>query len=74
MSNPLFERMEPLMAGPMVHLATVRHRVRANRKILLENHLDFYHLWRSAPGLLGGTATPRYAAINSAIIFGVTPP
>jgi choline monooxygenase len=45
MAKPLFDRMEPLMAGPMVHLATVRHRVRANWKILLENHLDFYHLW-----------------------------
>jgi phenylpropionate dioxygenase-like ring-hydroxylating dioxygenase large terminal subunit len=51
-SAPLFERLEPLLAGPLVHLSTVRHHVRANWKILLENHLDFYPLWylhREAP-------------------------
>jgi phenylpropionate dioxygenase-like ring-hydroxylating dioxygenase large terminal subunit len=44
-AGPLVRMMDPILSGPLVHLVTIRHQVRANWKILLENHLDFYHLW-----------------------------
>ena len=63
MSNPLFERMEPLMAGPMVHLATVRHRVRANLEDPPREPPGLLPPLVSAPGLVGAVpprlGTPR---------------
>lgn len=41
----LIELIEPLFAGRTVLLATERHEVRCNWKLLIENHIDFYHLW-----------------------------
>jgi phenylpropionate dioxygenase-like ring-hydroxylating dioxygenase large terminal subunit len=41
----LDERMATLLALPLVEVARVDYTVRCNWKLLVENHVDVYHLW-----------------------------
>ncbi|HWE69275.1 MAG TPA: aromatic ring-hydroxylating dioxygenase subunit alpha [Acidimicrobiales bacterium] len=38
-------RLEPFLAGPLAEVATVEYTVACNWKLLVENHIDVYHLW-----------------------------
>ncbi|HEX3841375.1 MAG TPA: aromatic ring-hydroxylating dioxygenase subunit alpha [Acidimicrobiales bacterium] len=38
-------RLEPFLSGPLVEVATVEYTVACNWKLLVENHIDVYHLW-----------------------------
>ena len=41
----LAERMAPFLSGPLVEVAKVEYTARCNWKLLVENHVDVYHLW-----------------------------
>jgi Rieske 2Fe-2S family protein len=41
----LDDRLAPFLSGPLVEVARVRHEARCNWKLLVENHVDVYHLW-----------------------------
>lgn len=41
----LGRRMEPFLSGPLVEVAKVEYEARCNWKLLVENHVDVYHLW-----------------------------
>jgi choline monooxygenase len=41
----LDERIAPFFRGPMVEVARVEYEAPCNWKLLLENHVDVYHLW-----------------------------
>ena len=41
----LAPRLDPLLAGPLVEVARVEYEVKCNWKLLVENHIDVYHLW-----------------------------
>jgi phenylpropionate dioxygenase-like ring-hydroxylating dioxygenase large terminal subunit len=41
----LDERLPPFLSGPLVEVAKVEYTARCNWKLLIENHVDVYHLW-----------------------------
>ena len=38
-------RLAPFLSGPLVEVARVEYVARCNWKLLIENHVDVYHLW-----------------------------
>ena len=38
-------RLSPFLSGPLVEVAKVEYTARCNWKLLVENHIDVYHLW-----------------------------
>lgn len=38
-------RLSPILSGPLEEVAAVEYTVSCNWKLLVENHLDVYHLW-----------------------------
>jgi phenylpropionate dioxygenase-like ring-hydroxylating dioxygenase large terminal subunit len=38
-------RLAPFLSGPLVEVAKVEYTARCNWKLLVENHIDVYHLW-----------------------------
>ena len=38
-------RLAPFLSGPLVEVARVEYTARGNWKLLIENHIDVYHLW-----------------------------
>lgn len=41
----LDSRLTPFLSGPLVEVAKVEYTARCNWKLLVENHVDVYHLW-----------------------------
>jgi Rieske 2Fe-2S family protein len=41
----LDERLDEFLAGPLEQVAVVRYEAACNWKLLVENHIDVYHLW-----------------------------
>jgi phenylpropionate dioxygenase-like ring-hydroxylating dioxygenase large terminal subunit len=41
----LGSRLDHFLSGPLVQVATVEYTVACNWKLLVENHVDVYHLW-----------------------------
>jgi Rieske 2Fe-2S family protein len=41
----LAERLSPFLAGENIEVALVRYTVDCNWKLIVENHIDVYHLW-----------------------------
>jgi Rieske 2Fe-2S family protein len=41
----LDERLDPFLDGPLQQLAVVEYEAACNWKLLVENHIDVYHLW-----------------------------
>ncbi len=41
----LDRRLEAFLSGPLVEVAKVEYTARCNWKLLVENHVDVYHLW-----------------------------
>ena len=41
----LDERLEPFLSGPLREVAKVEYAAACNWKLLVENHIDVYHLW-----------------------------
>jgi Rieske 2Fe-2S family protein len=41
----LDERLSGFLSGPLVEVAKVEYTARCNWKLLVENHIDVYHLW-----------------------------
>ena len=38
-------RLESFLSGPLVEVARVSYTARCNWKLIIENHIDVYHLW-----------------------------
>jgi len=41
----LDHRLDPFLAGPLQQVAVVEYEAACNWKLLVENHIDVYHLW-----------------------------
>lgn len=41
----LADRLAPYFSGPLVEVACVEYTAHCNWKLLVENHIDVYHLW-----------------------------
>ena len=41
----LDRRLDPFLSGPLVEVAKVEYEAACNWKLLVENHIDVYHLW-----------------------------
>jgi Rieske 2Fe-2S family protein len=41
----LDQRLDQFLSGPLVQVATVEYEAACNWKLLVENHIDVYHLW-----------------------------
>jgi phenylpropionate dioxygenase-like ring-hydroxylating dioxygenase large terminal subunit len=41
----LADRLDGFLSGPLVEVARVEYTARCNWKLLVENHIDVYHLW-----------------------------
>ncbi len=41
----LAKRLDPFLDGPLAEVARVSYRANCNWKLLVENHIDVYHLW-----------------------------
>ncbi len=41
----LDNRLEPFLSGPLQQVALVEYEAACNWKLLVENHIDVYHLW-----------------------------
>jgi choline monooxygenase len=41
----LDERLDPFLSGPLHQVARVEYEAACNWKLLVENHIDVYHLW-----------------------------
>ena len=41
----LADRLDRFLSGPLVEVARVTYTARCNWKLMIENHIDVYHLW-----------------------------
>jgi phenylpropionate dioxygenase-like ring-hydroxylating dioxygenase large terminal subunit len=41
----LTDRLAPFVSGPLVEVACIEYTANCNWKLLVENHIDVYHLW-----------------------------
>lgn len=41
----LADRLDPFLSGPLVEIARLTYTAKCNWKLIVENHIDVYHLW-----------------------------
>ena len=57
----LDERLDGFLAGPLRQVAVVRYEAACNWKLLVENHIDVYHLWYLHARSLAAYDHPKFS-------------